>query len=113
MPEPKFEKTKERAQTMANEFDMAKWAEGKRPVWEKIVQKYGGKVEAFDWGTWNFFNWAMGKSWLTIGSVAKARKMGWSRIDNTYDCWIDTFRSFENAGILPRASLVREDVKAG
>lgn len=92
---------------MANELDLIEWAKDKKPVWETVVKKYGGKAEAFDWGTWGFFMWATGKSWLTIGSTEKARKFGWSRIDNTYDGWIETFRSLENAGILPRASAIR------
>ncbi|KAI9923925.1 hypothetical protein ASPWEDRAFT_436420 [Aspergillus wentii DTO 134E9] len=109
VPEPNFQKAVGQAETLSNEFDMMEWAKDKRPVWERVVQKYGGNVEAFDWGTWGFFNWAMGKSWPTISSVNKARTYGWGRVDNTYDTWIDTFRSFENAGILPRHSALMRD----
>ncbi|GFN11701.1 hypothetical protein AtubIFM56815_009240 [Aspergillus tubingensis] len=106
VPEPKFEKAAGQAKTLSNEIDMVEWAKDKRGVWETVVQKHGGKVEAFDWGTWGFFNWATGKSWLTISSVNKARKYGWQRHDNTFDTWIETYRSFENAGVLPsHASL--------
>ncbi|GLB07653.1 hypothetical protein AtubIFM57258_003002 [Aspergillus tubingensis] len=106
VPEPKFEKAAGQAKTLSNEIDMVEWAKDKRAVWETVVQKHGGKVEAFDWGTWGFFNWATGKSWLTISSVNKARKYGWQRHDNTFDTWIETYRSFENAGVLPsHASL--------
>ncbi|RAK96851.1 SDR family oxidoreductase [Aspergillus ibericus CBS 121593] len=101
VPEPKFEKAAGQAKTLSNEIDMVEWAKDKREVWERVVQKYGGKVEAFDWGTWGFFNWATGKSWLTISSINKARKYGWHRNDNTCDTWIETYRSFENAGVLP------------
>ncbi|RAH59117.1 NAD-dependent epimerase/dehydratase [Aspergillus piperis CBS 112811] len=110
VPEPKFEKAAGQAKTLSNEIDMVKWAKDKRAVWETVVQKHGGKVEAFDWGTWGFFNWATGKSWLTISSINKARKYGWQRHDNTFDTWIETYRSFENAGVLPsHASLARAD----
>ncbi|GAQ45726.1 hypothetical protein AtubIFM61612_010506 [Aspergillus tubingensis] len=110
VPEPTFEKAAGQAKTLSNEIDMVEWAKDKRAVWETVVQKHGGKVEAFDWGTWGFFNWATGKSWLTISSVNKARKYGWQRHDNTFDTWIETYRSFENAGVLPsHASLARAD----
>ncbi|OJZ85243.1 hypothetical protein ASPFODRAFT_208412 [Aspergillus luchuensis CBS 106.47] len=110
VPEPKFEKAAGQAKTLSNEIDMVEWAKDKRAVWEIVVQKHGGKVEAFDWGTWGFFNWATGKSWLTISSINKARKYGWQRHDNTFDTWIETYRSFENAGVLPsHASLARAD----
>lgn len=89
---------------------MVEWAQDKRQVWETICRKYGGKVEAFDWGTWAFFDWSLGKTWVTIASTAKARKLGWKRIDNSHDAWIETFRSFANAGILPHQSaILREE----
>lgn len=110
-PEPMFEKAAGQADTLANEIDMVEWAKDKRPVWEAVVKKYGGKPEAFDYGTWGFFNWATGKSWCTISSVTKARKYGWQRTDNTFETWIETFRSYENAGLLPtRASLLMNEI---
>ena len=107
-PEPTFKKAAGQASTLANEIDMVEWAKDKRPIWEAVVQKYGGKTEAFDWGTWGFFNWATGKSWCTVSSITKARKYGWHRADNTFETWVETFRSYENAGLLPpRAGLLR------
>ncbi|KAL2786973.1 hypothetical protein BJX66DRAFT_328211 [Aspergillus keveii] len=110
VPEPEFKKAAGQATTLANEIDMVEWAKNKRPVWERIVAKYGGEVEAFDWATWGFFNWATGKSWLTISSINKARKFGWHRSDNTFDTWIETYRSFENTGVIPsRRALLGND----
>ncbi|KAF4222005.1 hypothetical protein CNMCM5878_007557 [Aspergillus fumigatiaffinis] len=109
VPEPIFDKATGQASTLANAIDMVEWAKDKRVVWEQIVKKYGGKVYAFDWGTWGFFNWATGKSWLTISSMSKAREFGWSRYDRTLDTWTETYRSFENAGVLPsRAALTKQ-----
>ncbi|KAJ5725296.1 uncharacterized protein N7483_006653 [Penicillium malachiteum] len=110
VPEPKFDKAAGQANTLANEIDMVEWAKDKREVWERVVSKYGGKADAFDWGTWGFFNWATGKSWITISSVNKARKFGWHRNDKTFDTWIETYRSFENAGVLPsRRALLKDN----
>ncbi|KAF4996339.1 hypothetical protein FDECE_12483 [Fusarium decemcellulare] len=82
------------------------WAKDKKPVWERLCEKYGGNKEAFDWGTWSFFDWATGKSWPTIMSISKARKFGWNRYDDTLETWVDTFKAFENAGILPSRRLM-------
>jgi hypothetical protein len=81
---------------------MGEWAKDKKQVWETVCEKYGGSKEAFDWGTWGFFDWATGKSWPTISTMTKARKFGWHRYDDTYETWVETFKAFENAGILPR-----------
>ncbi|CAK7224271.1 hypothetical protein SEUCBS140593_005518 [Sporothrix eucalyptigena] len=86
---------------MSNNFLMTEWAKGKEPLWTAVVAKHGGNPQAFQWGTWDFFDWAVGKAWVTIGSVGKARKYGWTRYEDTYECWVKTFRSFENAGVLP------------
>ena len=86
---------------------MIEWAKDKREVWERVVKRFGGKAEAFDWGTWGFFNWATGKNWPTISSVNKARSFGWQRSDTTLNTWYETYQTFENAGILPaRASML-------
>lgn len=106
-PEPQFERAVGQASTLANEIDMVEWAKDKQPVWQRVVAKYGGKAEAFSWGTWGFFNWATGKSWLTISSVSKARKFGWYRHDKTFDTWIETYQSFVNEGLLPSRQALR------
>ena len=87
---------------MASSFKMEDWAADKKPVWHAICEKYGGNKEAFDWGTWFFFDWSVGKAWPTLSSMNKARKFGFDRQVDTYDSWVETFRAFENAGILPR-----------
>lgn len=90
---------------MANNFLMTEWSKDKKEVWERVVAKHGGQLEAYDWGTWDFFDWAVGKAWCTISSVSKARKFGWQRYDDTYDTYIEAFQSFENAGVLPRSDI--------
>jgi hypothetical protein len=90
---------------------MAEWAKDKRPIWDKICEKYGGNPEAFDWGSWAYFDWATTRNWLSLMSTTKARKFGWMRYDDTYETWIETIRTFENAGVLPLQR--RYDIAAG
>ncbi|KAF4547705.1 Hypothetical protein D9617_37g012310 [Elsinoe fawcettii] len=96
---------------MANEFTMESWAAGKKDTWLKICKDQGGNENAFDWGTWFFFDWSLGKAWPTLGTASKARKYGWTRYDDTFDTWIETFKSFEAAGVLPKQNhaLKRKD----
>jgi hypothetical protein len=88
-------------------FKMEDWQQGKQEVWDRVCEKYGGNKSAFSWGTWGFMNWAMGKAWPTTSSMSKARKFGWHRQDDSLETWYETFQSFENAGVLPRADLLR------
>lgn len=84
---------------------MADWAVDKRPVWNEICKKYGGEPEAFDWGSWAYFDWATSRNWLSLMSTTKARKFGWTRYDDSYEAWIETIRTFENARVLPLQRL--------
>ncbi|KAF9637997.1 putative nucleoside-diphosphate-sugar epimerase protein [Lasiodiplodia theobromae] len=86
----------------ALETSMAEWAKDKRPVWEQVVKKYGGNVEVFDWCEWESMNWLEEIHWPILPSATKARKFGWKRFDTATECWFGTFKSFQNAGILPR-----------
>ncbi|EMC95142.1 hypothetical protein BAUCODRAFT_527477 [Baudoinia panamericana UAMH 10762] len=90
-----------RGSSLKHCFKMGQWADDKREVWDRIVSKYGGDKAAFDAGTWGFFDWATGKNWPTVSSMSKARAYGYTRADDTYEVFIETFRTFENAGILP------------
>ncbi|KAI0592716.1 hypothetical protein F4775DRAFT_599689 [Biscogniauxia sp. FL1348] len=96
-------------ETQANDIPMANWVDGKREVWHRICDKYGGTKEAFDWGTWGFLDWNIGKAWSTLSSITKARKFGWDRYDDTFETWVQTFRTFENAGVLPQRELIAGD----
>ncbi|KAM5364979.1 hypothetical protein ACJZ2D_011239 [Fusarium nematophilum] len=91
---------------------LGEWAKDKKLVWERLCDKYGGNKEAFDWGTWGFFDWATGKTWPTIMSISKARKFGWNRYDDTLETWIETFKAFENAGIFPSRKVMAADTMA-
>ncbi|KIW79291.1 hypothetical protein Z517_05903 [Fonsecaea pedrosoi CBS 271.37] len=96
-PEPVFDDPKR-----PKHFDMEAWAKDKRPVWERVVKKYGGKVEAFDWCSWDYLPWCMGRTWSSLSSMNKARKFGWTRFDDSQDTYLSAIRCFENAGVLPR-----------
>lgn len=102
MPETQDWSASGEDQRMSHNFLMTEWAKAHEGIWGSVVAAHGGHPDAFQWGTWDFFDWAVGKAWYTIGSISKARKFGWMRYDDSYDTWIETFRSFENAGILPR-----------
>ncbi|KAK0647826.1 Short chain dehydrogenase gsfE [Lasiodiplodia hormozganensis] len=86
----------------------AEWIKDKKPVWLAIVEKYGGNPDTFDWCTWDMWSWAMYRKWPVWASMNKAKRLGWKRQDFAYDVWSETFKAFENAGVLPKASLLRK-----
>lgn len=88
--------------TLITELNLVEWSKDKRDAWSRIVEKYGGKHEVFDWAAWGHLNWGMGRAWSTLLSVNKARKFGWKRHDDTFETWLNTYKVLEGAGILPK-----------
>ncbi|KAF7590620.1 hypothetical protein BBP40_002615 [Aspergillus hancockii] len=86
-------------------IDLKEWAMDKAPVWERIVAKYGGSVGSFQVSAFELMNWFFNPGDNVtapyMSTVSKARKVGWDRVDDSYDAWIRTLQSYENAGILP------------
>ncbi|KAL1634847.1 hypothetical protein SLS58_010476, partial [Diplodia intermedia] len=93
---------------------VSEWARDKRPVWDRVVRRYGGRPDAFDWCSWSVLDWGyVRRDWPVLPSAAKARACGWTRWDRAMDGWEAAFAAFEDAGILPRAAVVREAVAGG
>ncbi|VUC32178.1 unnamed protein product [Clonostachys rosea] len=84
-------------------IDFAKWA--KRPdvleAWETIRDQYGLDQSAWDNATWDFMNVAFGRHFSTVASMSKARKLGWTGYEDTWDSFDRTFRILEEEEILP------------
>lgn len=86
------------------QLSLVEWAHGKQDIWKRVTEKYGGNVDAFQTDNYGLLDGLFspptpGATFLT--TTHKARKLGWNRIDDSYEAWTSTFRSYENAGILP------------
>lgn len=89
-----------------SQLDMGEWAMDKAPVWERIVAKYGGSADTFQIDAFKLMGWFLNASGDIRGpfvpSMNKARKAGWSRVDDSYSTWTRALQSYENAGFLPK-----------
>jgi len=89
------------------ELDPVEWSRNKGEVWKAIVAKYGGQADCFRTESFAMLNWGSNPS-ISIttpfmSSVAKAQKFGWNRTEDSYEAYNRSFKSYENAGILPRS----------
>ncbi|KGO44678.1 hypothetical protein PEX1_040960 [Penicillium expansum] len=87
------------------ELDLVEWSRDKEEVWKSIVAKYGGRADCFQTEGFAMLNWGFNSSITSttpfMSTVAKARKFGWTRIEDSYEAYDRSFKSYENAGILP------------
>lgn len=99
------------APTLRLQINPEKWAqrEDVNQVWGKLQEKYGLDQKAWEKATWDFLTFVLGRDWNCIGSMSKARKLGWTGYADTWDELVDTFEQLEKAGILPPVDKLKKD----
>jgi len=84
------------------EFSLADYIKDKKNVWETIVKKHGGRIEAWDWAAFDFIDAHAGMNWGIRASMEKAKQLGWKRTVNTIDTIFECFHAYEEEGSIPR-----------
>ncbi|KAL5365156.1 hypothetical protein BJX96DRAFT_179584 [Aspergillus floccosus] len=92
-------------------IDPQKWAQRKdvKEAWSKLQARYNLDQAAWDKATWDFLTFVLGREWGCVGSMSKARKLGWTGYEDTWEAFERTFDELEREGVLPRAAKLRED----
>lgn len=92
-------------------IDPQKWAqrEDVKEAWNKLKTKYNLDQSAWDNATWDFLTFVLGRHWGCVGSMSKARKLGWTGYEDTWESFERTFETLENEGILPPAANLKKD----
>ncbi|KAJ6034726.1 NAD dependent epimerase/dehydratase family protein [Penicillium canescens] len=80
--------------TLFLQVDPLKWAKHKnvKQAWGKLRDKYQLDQHAWEKATWDFSVMTIGRDWSCVGSMSKARKLGWTEYADTGDELEDTFR---------------------
>jgi nucleoside-diphosphate-sugar epimerase len=88
------------------EVKFAEWAKDKRDVWDRICEKAGvpGAKETWNSGTWAFQDWVFERSWAGTLSVNKSRKFGWTGHMDSYESFLDAFKSFQELEQIPKST---------
>jgi hypothetical protein len=101
----------EKPPTLFLQVDPEKWAkrEDVNKAWVQLREKYNLDQHAWDKATWNFLTMALGRDWSCVGSMSKARKLGWTGYADTWDELEETFEILESKGVLPPLSQLKQD----
>lgn len=97
--------------TLRLQVDPEKWAKRAdvNQVWGKLRDQYGLDQKAWEKATWDFLTFVLGRDWSCIGSMSKARKLGWTGYADTWEELVDTFEQLEKEGILPPLEDLNRD----
>ncbi|CAG8410688.1 unnamed protein product [Penicillium salamii] len=97
--------------TLFLQVDPEKWAkrEDVNQAWGKLRERYNLDQHAWEKATWNFLTMTLGRDWSCVGSMSKARKLGWTGYADTWDELEDTFKILESEGVLPPLDQLKRD----
>ncbi|KAL4933719.1 SDR family oxidoreductase [Aspergillus undulatus] len=101
----------EETPTLFCQINPEKWAARSdvSKAWAQVRNKYDLEQEAWDKATWDFLTFALGRDWSCVGSMSKARKLGWTGYADTWDELEDVFNVLEKEGILPPTEKLKAD----
>ncbi|KAJ5232577.1 hypothetical protein N7468_005533 [Penicillium chermesinum] len=97
--------------TLFLQIDPEKWAKRAdvSTAWAILRNKYGLDQRAWEKATWSFLTTTLGRDWSCVGSMSKARKLGWTGYADTWEELEETFQVLEREGVLPPVDQLKAD----
>ncbi|PYI36134.1 NAD(P)-binding protein [Aspergillus indologenus CBS 114.80] len=97
--------------TLFLQVDPEKWArrEDVNAAWGKLRDAYGLDQKAWEKATWDFLTFVLGRDWSCVGTMSKARKLGWTGYADTWEELEETFAVLEKEGVLPPVDRLKKD----
>ncbi|KAL4921267.1 NAD dependent epimerase/dehydratase family protein [Aspergillus aurantiobrunneus] len=97
--------------TLFLQVDPEKWAKRKdvNEAWARLRDTYHLDQKAWETATWDFLTFVLGRDWSCIGTMSKARRLGWTGYADTWEELEETFQASEQEGILPPVEKLRSD----
>lgn len=97
--------------TLSLQVDPEKWAKRKdvNEAWTKLRNTYNLDQQAWEKATWDFLTFVLGRDWSCVGTMSKARRLGWTGYADTWEELEETFNILEREGILPPVAKLKKD----
>lgn len=97
--------------TLFLQVDPEKWAkrDDVDKAWSLLRGKYDLDQRAWEKATWSFLTMTLGRDWSCVGSMSKARKLGWTGYADTWTELEETFQILEKEGVLPPLDQLKRD----
>ncbi|RAO71639.1 uncharacterized protein BHQ10_007651 [Talaromyces amestolkiae] len=97
--------------TLFLQVDPEKWAKRKdvNEAWGKLRNTYNLDQKAWESATWDFLTFVLGRDWSCVGTMSKARRLGWTGYADTWEELEKTFDVLEREGVLPPVEKLRKE----
>lgn len=86
------------------QVDLVKWSQRDdvKAAWSKVADREGLDKSAFEKATWGFLGFVLGRNYDLVISMSKARKLGWTGYQDSWESLSEVFQDLEKTGILPK-----------
>ena len=81
---------------------LVKWSQRKevKEAWERLAKRDGLEMDAFEKGTWGFGDFVFGRQFQISASMTKARKLGWTGYQDTFEGFAKVFDRLKKEKII-------------
>ncbi|KUL81342.1 hypothetical protein ZTR_09932 [Talaromyces verruculosus] len=97
--------------TLFLQVDPEKWAKRKdvNDTWAKPRDVYNLDQKVWGKATWDVVTFVLGRDWSCVGTMSKARRLGWTGYADTWDELEETFKTLEREVVLPPVEKLKRD----
>ncbi|KAK5000050.1 hypothetical protein LTR66_001043 [Elasticomyces elasticus] len=85
-------------------IDLVKWSQRSdvKDAWQKLAKREGLDESAFEGATWGFLGFVLGRNFDIVISMSKARKLGWTGYQDSWEALSECLDELVPEKVLPR-----------
>ncbi|CAF3670925.1 unnamed protein product [Adineta steineri] len=83
------------------QFSLEKYVSENKDVWERLAKREKLDASAFDYATWGFVDFGLGRAFDDHGDMTNARQYGWTVTVDTTECYAQCFDRLKKLKIIP------------
>jgi len=88
---------------IVQQVDLEKWSKSEvvQKTWALLAKRHDLEEDAFEKATWGFLGFVLGRNYSMVLNMSKARKLGWTGYQDTWDAFEESFEELVAEKILP------------
>jgi len=86
---------------LISQFSIGEYVQNNKDVWDRLAKRDNLDSSAFDYGTWGFIDFVLGRAYDDHASMNKARKYGWTTKIDTSERYLKCFDRLRQMKIIP------------
>lgn len=88
---------------LQHRLDLKRWSQKPevQEAWKRLAKRRGLDEDAINKATWEFAAFILGRDYDIIASMSKAREMGWTGYQDSWEAFREVFEDLEKERVVP------------